>query len=537
MQTTELSSQNPQQDGPAYLTLEDPFLNATGTNLAAPASAPQSEMDPTPAAAAMTATPAAAAPAATPVAAAPAGTSFGVIDRRAFISASAAGLPATATTSAPDTITIVGQDGSEIAIDEENRICFFKDAAQRSFIFEYESSTGELAQVIETNRLWQRQRSADGKFSDQWINEATNSHWCGVVSVNRYSCSLISESTRIAYKIGGTKVVEHLSQDELHSRTKEDRYGNMSVEDVRKKKINYRFVGGRRAVRDLVTDSLLGYDAANNLLVMRDANGNRFEFSEYDDNNQPHTIVNELGTWEFIGASRWRNRRTGQLWHGDIKVHARGAYTFLELSGKITTRNVDGTTVEEYCGIRKIYGSDLETHQFTDGKPFIGPPVEANPKLAVHDGKLAAVGLANTNGELLIVHAHSDIHAEITAEAQQAVAAFNDGMVVYSSRKKDSSDRRNDLKIGLTLSELEAIETFRTANRVGNELIVVQCRDKKSQIVWYEFFWELEQVNVVAGDRVKAGQPIGRLNDVGRLKFAIRQSSVAGRPVAIASEF
>ncbi len=322
----------------------------------------------------------------------------------------------------------------------------------------------------------------------------------------------------------------------MYSRMKEDAHGNTSHEDTIAQTISYKFVDGRSAVRNLLNNSLLGYDAAGKLMVMHDADGRKFEFHNYNENGQPQRILNERGTWNHLGNQIWCNEETGRYWYGTVTVNDNGAYTYTDLSGKQTVRYCNGYAVEEYGGIRTI--TDLQgrkTRQFTDGVAFQEPPLVGRPKFVLKNGVTTDCQLLLERGECVSLGSGTEAYASIKFDCQSPIAAFQDGVVVYSTRQAETNDLRKHALISLSEKDMALIEKYKRQN-LAKDAVVIQCYDRAQRAIRYQLYVGLEMANVVTGDKVKAGQPIGRISDAGEFVFAIRRNSVSGAAVAISAE-
>jgi len=432
-------------------------------------------------------------------------------------------------------VTVSGENGSELTIDDKNRISIFKDAAGRRFGFAYDDITGEMNAFANQYGDWFRQFGEDRRYLDSWINNQTGVVWNGRISIGKAGCSMSNAFESVLFSPCGTKTTEKYASGELYSRIKEDAQGNTSLEDAIAQTITYRFIDGRSAIRDLLNNSLLGYDATGRLTVMHDADGRKFEFQNYDADGQPQRILNERGTWNNIGNQIWCNEETGRYWYGTVSVNTSGAYTYTELSGKQTIRYCNGYAVEEYCGIRTI--TDLEgrkTRQFTDGVAFQEPPLIGRPKFALKNGVTTSCQLLLERGECSSVVSGSDVYSTIKFDSQSPVAAFQDGVVVYSTRQSEGNDQRKHALISLSDKDFALIEKYKRLN-LSKEAVVIQCYDRAQKAIRYHLYVGLEMANVVTGDKVKAGQPIGRISESGEFTFAIRRNSVSGVAVAISA--
>lgn len=272
------------------------------------------------------------------------------------------------------------------------------------------------------------------------------------------------------------------------------------------------------------------------MTVMYDSEGRKFEFQNYAEDGQPTRIVNERGAWNRVGHQIWCNEETGRCWNGTVKVNDNGAYTYTDLSGKQTVRYCNGYLVEEYAGIRTITDTNgRRTRQFTDGKEFVEPPLVGRPRFILRNGVTTDCKLIMERGECSTVQSKLDAYVSIRFASQAPVASFQDGVVVYSSRNADVNDQRKHALISLSQKDLALIEKYRGLNSEQG-VVVVQCYDRAQSAIRYQLYVGLEIVNVVSGDKVKAGQPIGRIGKSGKFTFAIRRNTVSGAPVQISAE-
>jgi hypothetical protein len=432
-------------------------------------------------------------------------------------------------------VTVSGENGSELTIDDKNRISIFKDAAGRRFGFAYDEATGDLRAFAYEHGDWYRQCGEDRRYLNSWINSENGAVWHGSISIGKSGCTMTSSGEHVTFSPCGTKTIEKFASGELYSRTKEDAQGNTSHEDKVAQTISYKFIDGRSAIRDLLNHSLLGYDAAGRLTVMHDADGRKFEFQNYNADGQPQRLLNERGTWNNIGNQIWCNEETGRYWYGTVTVNDNGAYTYTDLSGKQTVRYCNGYAVEEYGGIRTI--TDLlgrKTRQFTDGVAFQEPPLVGRPKFVLKNGVTTDCELILERGQCDSINSGAEAYASIKFDCQSPIAAFQDGVVVYSTREAESNDQRKHALISLSEKDLALIERYKRQN-LGKEAVVIQCYDRAQRAIRYQLYVGLEMANVVTGDKVKAGQPIGRIADSGEFTFAIRRNSVSGAAIPISS--
>jgi hypothetical protein len=432
-------------------------------------------------------------------------------------------------------VTIAGENGSQLTLDSKSRISIFKDAAGRRFGFAYDQVTGELSAFANQDEDWFRVKD-EVRYQNRWCNSNTGATWSGSITIGANGLLMSNPAERILFSSCGTKTVEKLSSGEIYSRIKEDAQGNVSIEDMLAKTISYKFIDGRSAIRSLLNNSLLGYDAAGRLTVMIDADERKFEFQNYNADGQPQRILNERGAWNNIGNQVWCNEETGRYWYGSVLVNENGAYTYTELSGKQTIRYCNGYAVEEYAGIRTITDVDgRKTRQFTDGQAFQEPPLVGRPKFVLRNGVTTNCQLLLERGQCSPVHTGADAYASIKFDSQAPVAAFQDGVVVYSTRETEVNDQRKHALISLSEEDFALLESYKRLN-LGKEVVVIQCYDRAQRAIRYQLYVGMEMANVVTGDKVKAGQPIGRISESGEFTFAIRRNSVSGAPVQISTE-
>lgn len=432
-------------------------------------------------------------------------------------------------------ITVAGENGSELTIDQNNRIVIFKDGAGRRFGFAYDEVNGMLNAFASEYGDWFRERDEFGRYLNSWINSQSGDVWTGEIAIGKTGCSMKNAGEHVLFSPCGTKTHEKFASGELYSRTKEDAQGNTSHEDAVAQTISYKFVDGRSAIRNLLNHSLLGYDATGRLTVMYDADGRKFEFQNFNHDGQPTRILNERGTWNNVGDQIWCNEETGRYWYGTVSVNDNGAYTYKELSGKQTIRYCNGYAVEEYAGIRTITDAQgRRTRQFSDGVQFQEPPLIGRPKFTLRNGVTTDCELLLERGQLKPEKSVSDAYATIKFDTQAPVAAFQDGVVVFSTREAESNDQRKHALIGLSAKDISLIGSYQRMN-LGKETVVMQCYDRTQRAIRYLLYVGLEIANVVTGDKVKAGQPIGRIGENGEFTFAIRRNSVSGVPIVISS--
>jgi len=434
------------------------------------------------------------------------------------------------------TMTVAGENGSELTIDQNNRIRCLQDASGRQFDFSYDAQRGELNSLTNEKALWIREVDAQGRYTDSWVNQVSQAKWVGTIVIGQSGLCLKSGNSRTLYSPCGTKTVEQSVGNTVVLREKEDGLGNVSVEDTAAKTIRYRFADGRTALRNLSDGSLLGYDRQGNLTVMQDAFGKKFEFGDYAAADRPQSVLNERGRWDLIGTQLWRNDESGRFWYGTVEVDGAGTYSYIDTTGKVTRRFSNGCCVETYGGIATItQGDGKRCRQYVDGQEFSEPPLSASPRFIIKNGVTVECKLRLEAGQLSGAQVEGDRFASINLQAHCPVAAFEDGVVVFSTRCPEAQDERTHAVIGLSEQDLSSILKFQNIG-LGSDMVIVQCYDRQHRALRYELYAGLEQANVVVGDKVKSGQPIGRLAEDGTLNFAVRRNSISGASVEVSAD-
>jgi hypothetical protein len=431
-------------------------------------------------------------------------------------------------------MTVAGENGSELTIDENNRIRLFRDAIGRQFDFCYDGSTGELNGFTE-NALarWVREADGTGRYGDTWLNQSTQTRWKGTICIDQAGLSMANGSSCTLYSPCGTKTVEQFSASKVSFREKQDALGNVSFEDTAAKTISYRFADGRTALRNLSDGSLLGYDRQGNLTVMQDASDKKFEFGDYACNGKPQSVLNERGRWDMIGDQIWRNAESGRFWYGTVDIDPRGTYTYIDTAGKVSARFSNGSCVETYGGIRTTTdGQGRRSRQYLDGQEFREPALVASPRFIIKNGVTVECKLRLDAGQFSGAQVEDEQYASISLRAHRPVTAFQDGIVVFSTRCPEDQDQRKHAVIGLSEQDLSSILKFQNIG-LGADMVILQCYDLEHRALRYQLYAGLGQANVVVGDRVKNGQPIGRLAEDGTLNFAVRRNSISGAGVAV----
>lgn len=111
--------------------------------------------------------------------------------------------------------------------------------------------------------------------------------------------------------------------------------------------------------------------------------------------------------------------------------------------------------------------------------------------------------------------------ADVTVASGHAIAAFQGGLVVYSSRRPESADRVDLNGHIVPVGDLSGLE---------GDIVIVQSWDQKASGVRYHLYSGLDSASVVAGDRIQTGHQIGR-GDFETIRYQVRRNSVQGPAV------
>jgi len=433
------------------------------------------------------------------------------------------------------------KNGGTVTIDEFDRVTQMQDASHRVFQFGYDKKSGDLNQVTNLDGTWQRQ-SQEGKYTDQWVNQSGQT-WKGSVEVTPDSYSFTRDNQKIAYTPDGKESKEYLSSGKAY-------YTDTAMPDGKHQIMDSRLNGqsGKettfyddknktiKSIIDHSNNSQLTYDEQGHLTAFRDARGKTVSFEDYDDQGNPHTLENQKGVWHKTGQDLWTNDATSKSLHVHIQVNKDG-YTFDEQNGNVVTRHADGSTVENYKGIKTtIDARGKTTQELADGSLLAGDTVKGSLDFSVKKGDTKSAHIQIAGRDLEIVHAKGgDIHAHVEAAPKAPVGALQDGLVVYSynhdAKTAGKIDQRATSVIGLSENDMAVINQIRRGSG-DRDLVVLQCYDKASKGVRYEIYAGLNLANAAPGDRIKAGSVLGTAGDNG-YTFAARKGAVAGHAIEL----
>ncbi len=425
--------------------------------------------------------------------------------------------------------THINKDGSQVTFDELDRVTKLRDASNRVFAFKYDRN--DLTQVSNESGTWNRQKH-HGRYSDEWKTD-DGARWKGEIRVDEKGYSFRSGNERTIYTSGGTKSVERFGgNDEVVSRHRVDSQGNIADEDLRAGKVRYSAPDGRTAIRDLKENSLLAFDAKGQLSSMRDAAGQKFTFSDYDDRGQPQKLTNGEGTWTRQGNDRWINQQSHKSWYGKVEVDKEsGTYSYTDLSGKKVSHSKDGTIVTVDKGITStIDKNGRKVDNFADGMLVENADGKSHVQFKVEKGVTKSALLDVPGADVDVVYSKGDIFANIHKK-DSAVTAMQDGRVVYSLNHNDRNHNQGIPSMQLSAADLAVVERYKAANP-GEDLVVMECYDKKAKGSRFQIYAGLDLASATTGDTIKAGQVIGRSGHDG-YQYSARRQKLSGVPIEL----
>jgi|GEM_PF-811356 len=479
----------------------------------------------------------------------------------------------------------VDRDGGKVTIDAFNRVSQINDAAGRHFQFDYDNKTNDLNRVTNEDGVWTRQKH-HGKYSDEWKNDHKQK-WQGEVSVSDKGYTFSHENERVTFAPNGSRTKEYLSSgqvfysdttlangrhnvvdkrlgntqndnsDKTASPIPVDKHDGMEPKDhsqtapahdergddrSRKNKniddngVETRKTADGTTVIDHKKNTQLGYDGQGHLTDFTDPRGRSVSFRDFDDNGKPHTIKNDGGVWHKTGPDLWTNDQINKTLHLHVELNKDG-YTFSDLSGARVTRNVDGSKIEEYKGIRTR--TDINgrvSKEMMDGSPVSGDTLNGSIDFTVNKGVTKAGRLHLSQGDFQVVHSRGgDVHAQIQAAANTPIGALQDGLVLYTynhdAKVAGRMEARNHPPVSLSDADLSVINHYRQSNP-NQDLVVMQCYDPKSKGTRIEIYAGLSLANVAPGERLKAGAVLGKTGDRG-YAFAARRNRVSGAAIEL----
>ncbi len=425
--------------------------------------------------------------------------------------------------------TFNNKDGSQVTFDELDRVTQLKDAANRVFDFKYDRN--DLNKVTNESGTWSRQKH-HGRYTDEWKTE-DGAKWKGEIKVDEKGYSFKADNERTVYTASGVKATERLGRnDEVVSRHRVDRDGNVADQDLRAGKIRYSAPDGRTAIRDLKENSLLAFDSNGNISTMRDAAGQKFSFSDYDDRGRPQKLTNGEGTWTRQGEDRWINQKNHKSWHGKVEVDKEsGTYSYTDLSGKKVSHSKDGRIVTMDKGITSTVDKNgRKVDNFADGSLVDNADGKANVQFKVEKGVTTQALLNVPNADVDVVYSKGDIFANIHKK-DSAVTAMQDGRVVYSLNHNDRNHNQGIPSARLSPADLAVAERYKAANP-GEDLVVMECYDQKAKGSRYQIYAGLDLASATTGDTIKAGQVIGRSGHDG-YQYSARRQKLSGVPIEL----
>jgi hypothetical protein len=273
-----------------------------------------------------------------------------------------------------------------------------------------------------------------------------------------------------------------------------------------------------------------------------DDRGRNFKFEKLDQNGIPSLVETPRGTMERLTGDKWFWHRVDpnypdhsslEVWHGSITPDDHGGWQWISTDGRISRLNKDGSRSSEYCGVVTRYHADgSSTMQFADGgdvkdsvvgglRRTVKNGVTTEAQILTHN----AIGESKRNG--------NDLYAQVQTEPNNAVSALQAGVVVYSSRKPDDSDKRK-ANFPLSAEDLAVIERLKKLDGDNPNIVVVRCTPPdKDKGAFYEVYSGLSEGKVVAGDYAAQGTVLGRVGQSGTFNLSIRRNAIGGGAVAL----
>lgn len=174
------------------------------------------------------------------------------------------------------------------------------------------------------------------------------------------------------------------------------------------------------------------------------------------------------------------------------------------------------------CG-RPVFDMGSAARNYYEG-PFLGAE-SANPNFSelfvVKNGVTTKALLTGPTDRLVKTSGRGGI--DMVLPPGEAVEALQGGLVVYSSRRPTG---------GVRIDLNGHIVPVGDLSRYKGDVVIVQSWDEKVKGVRYHIYSGLDTASVVAGDRIKAGQQIGKADRDG-LHYEVRRQTVQGPVVEI----
>ena len=377
------------------------------------------------------------------------------------------------------------RDRSAIEHDRLDRIVFFQDRSGNGYKIGYDGDSRDVSQFSGRapngqDYTYERQK-INGRLTDEWR--------CG-----DFTCT------------GRLRV----SQDE------------MAFEGPNRRTI-MRMDGTR--LDEMRNGASLERNGRGQILHMRDAAGRDFDFS-YDRKGQVTALKNESGSWVKRNDDTWQEKNSGSVWHGKVQVDGKGNYSFTDQNQTRTTYTLDG---------RKKIEHNIEQSKYDQSKNVkILSDIKGKVDFVVKDGATRSGALHVDGAKLEIVDSKFGKQARIKSQDGDAqVRSFADGLVAYSYRHDLSAEQNEKANAMFALSpqDRKAIDNLRRLNP-DEDLLVMQCWDKKAGGVRYQVYSGLDEVNLQAGQRIQSGTRIGKASDDG-FYFAARRQRVSGSNIPL----
>ncbi|MBX9673431.1 MAG: M23 family metallopeptidase [Candidatus Obscuribacterales bacterium] len=378
----------------------------------------------------------------------------------------------------------LNMDRSAIEHDRLDRIVYFQDRAGIGFKIGYDGDTRNVALFAGKDPngkdyIYERQK-VNGQLTDQWR--------CGDIVCN-----------------GRLRV----SEDE------------MSFDGPNRRTV-IRMDGTR--LDEMRNGASLERNSRGQILHMRDGAGRDFSFS-YDRKGQVTALKNESGSWIKRNGDTWQETNSGSIWHGQVQVDGKGNYSFTDKNQTRTTYTLDG---------RKKIEHNVDPLQNDVVKSIPIPDIKGKIQFAVKDGATTSGALHVDGAKLEIVDSKFGKQARIKSQDGDAqVRSFAEGLVAYSYRhdlSQEQNERANAI-FALSPQDRKAIDNLQRLNP-DQDLLVMQCWDKKAGGVRYQVYSGLDEVTLQAGQRIQSGTRIGKASDDG-FYFAARRQRVSGSNIPL----
>lgn len=441
----------------------------------------------------------------------------------------------------PPRVGVRGPYGGEIFYGADGRIQSLRpEKSKFTFKFGYDESSGILNHVTNEQGVWNRKPYGNGmRYTDTWIRESDGEEWTGEVAVNERAYGYRNASRQMISFANGARMRTANVDGGTYYLSMRDPDGNSLVADYRTGITTKKLVDGSSTVWNRRDRSKLEFDARGQLTYLCDGTGREARFSQFDNHGKPRLMFEGKQQWQRSGDSTWYNPDSGRYRYGDVDLKredaGRASYTFKDWSGKRTTWSSDGITSTTYGGVTtRVDRNNESSVEFADGSRMKDGSYSLTPRFKVDHKKGRTIDVTLAGANISVVKSKNDVHADMRLAENQPVSAFQDGLVVYSSRDPDSDDQRAHSVIGLSPDAKKLIEQYKALSPGDDDIVVVQVYDKKCNGVRYELYSGFRECNVVTGDRVEGRKTIlGRVGRNQTLHYGVRRNAVHGQAIDV----